>query len=108
MSHILIRVDVQKLFDGCLGFQWDTGNSEKNWSKHRVSPFECEQVFFNQPLVAAEDPMHSEKELRYYILGQTDDGRKLFVVFTIRGHFIRVISARDMNKKERAFYESQP
>lgn len=97
-------MDIQKLFDSCLEFQWDQGNSEKNWIKHRVSPFECEQIFFNQPLVMAEDEGHSQKEQRFYVLGQTDGGRLLYVVFTIRGHQIRVVSARDMNRKERKVY----
>jgi uncharacterized DUF497 family protein len=97
-------MDMQELFGACLGFQWDLGNSEKNWLKHRVSPFECEQIFFNQPLVAAEDAGHSQKEQRCYILGQTDGGRLLYVVFTIRERHIRVISARDMNRKERKVY----
>lgn len=98
-------MNVQKLFESCVGFQWDRGNSEKNWRKHRVSPFECEQVFFNQPLIAAEDADHSQQEPRFYVLGRSDNGRTLYIVFTIRGHLIRVISARDMNRKERKVYE---
>ena len=85
----------------CRGFEWDEGNADKNWTKHRVSPLECEQVFLNLPLVIADDPQHSQVESRYYALGQTDAGRRLFVVFTIRADRIRVISARDMNRKER-------
>lgn len=88
----------------CTEFQWDQGNSEKNWVKHRVSPFECEQVFFNQPLLVREDEAHSVQESRYYALGVTDQGRHLFVVFTLRGTKLRVISARDMHRKERKVY----
>jgi uncharacterized DUF497 family protein len=98
-------MDFEKLLSSCTEFQWDQGNSEKNWQKHRVSPFECEQIFFNQPLIAADDVAHSQQERRYYVLGRTDNGRRLYVVFTIRGHRIRVISARDMNRKERKAYE---
>jgi uncharacterized DUF497 family protein len=89
------------------GFEWDEGNKEKNWTKHRVSPLECEQVFFNLPLVVGGDPQHSRVESRHYALGQTDAGRRLFVVFTIRADRIRVISARDMNRKERRIYNEK-
>jgi len=89
----------------CEGFDWDRGNLLKNWEKHEVSRSECEQVFFNQPLVAAGDEKHSASEARYYALGQTDAGRRLFVVFTVRRNLIRVISARDMNRLERKVYE---
>ena len=85
----------------CTGFDWDAGNILKNWEAHRVSASECEQVFFNRPLVAESDVKHSKIEDRYYALGQTDASRELFVVFTIRGELIRVISARDMNRKEK-------
>jgi uncharacterized DUF497 family protein len=90
----------------CNGFQWDAGNSGKIWETHRVTPTECEELFFNQPLVLGEDEKHSGAEERLYTLGQTDAGRFLFVVITIRGHLIRVISARDMSRKERRIYRS--
>lgn len=88
----------------CTGFEWDDGNSEKIWIKHHVIPSECEQVFFQQPLVVAEDVKHSQHEIRYYALGQTDMGRLLFAVFTIRSNLIRIVSARDMNRKEKRIY----
>ena len=94
----------QKLLN-CIGFQWDEGNSEKNWISHQVSRFECEQVFFNQPLLIGNDEKHSKMEKRYYTLGQTDDGRRLFIVCTVRENLIRIISARDMSKKEREVYQ---
>ena len=90
----------------CTGFEWDEGNREKNWTRHRVSVAECEQVFFNIPLLIAEDEQHSGSEPRYYLLGQTDAGRKLFVVVTVRGESVRVISARDMSRRERKGYEN--
>jgi len=86
------------------GFQWDKGNLDKNWRKHRVSRFECEQVFFNQPLLVACDEQHSRDEDRFFALGRTDVGRELFVVFSIRDDFIRIISARAMSQKERKAY----
>ena len=97
--------DIGKLLD-CIGFQWDKDNIEKNWLKHKVSPVECEQVFFNKALFA-EDEKHSQREKRYYALGRTDERRLLFVAFTIRRSLIRVISARNMSKKERKIYEEQ-
>jgi uncharacterized DUF497 family protein len=91
----------------CEGFEWDEGNVEKNWIKHRVSKNECEEVFFNQPILVSEDTKHSHIEKRYYVLGQTDSNRFLFISFTIRNNRIRVISARDMNRKERKKYYEQ-
>ncbi len=88
----------------CEGFQWDDGNSVKIWEKHRVGTAECEEIFFNRPLVVAADEEHSDQEERLYALGQTDAGRTLFAAFTIRLRLIRVISARDMSRKERRFY----
>ena len=90
----------------CEGFEWDTSNSEKIRKRHRVTPAECEQVFFNQPLVIDNDEEHSVDELRFYALGRTDAARLLFVVFTIRGRLIRVISTRDMSRGERRIYAS--
>ncbi len=92
------------IFEKVTGFDWDEANVGKNWEKHQVSPFECEEVFFNEPLVVEPDTAHSKSEDRYYALGRTNDHRYLFVVFTIRKDKIRVISARDMSKKERGYY----
>jgi hypothetical protein len=88
------------------GFNWDDGNARKN-DKHGVSAAEAEQVFFNAPLLILEDGAHSQQETRLHALGKTDDGRALHITFTLRlsGVLIRVISARDMHRKERAIYE---
>jgi uncharacterized DUF497 family protein len=91
----------------CEGFLWDKGNSDKNWIKHRVSRLECEELFFNLPLMISDDVQHSESENRHYALGRSKSGRYLFISFTIRNKLIRVISARDMNKKERKIYEGK-
>lgn len=85
-------------------FDWDNGNKDKN-QKHGVQNWECEQLFFNEPLVILDDPKHSLAEERFAAFGKTDNGRRLIIVYTIRGSSIRVISARDMNRKERDFYE---
>jgi len=99
-------MDSSEAIANVTGFQWDEGNLLKNWEKHRVSAVESEQVFFNQPVLAVPDEQHSDSEARFYILGQTDTGRKLFIVFSTRDNLIRVISARDMNRKERKIYEA--
>lgn len=86
------------------GFEWDAGSKEKNL-KHGVHASECEQVFFNAPLLILDDPKHSEAEDRFAAFGRTDRGRRLVVVYTQRASLLRVISARDMNLREREFYE---
>ncbi len=98
-------MDVYEQLQGCTGFDWDEGNLLKNWEKHGVTVAECEQVFFNRPLLAKPDEHHSLAENRYYLLGKADSGRLLFAVFTIRKERIRVISARDQSRKERRSYE---
>lgn len=90
----------------CKGFQRDSGNATKNWDLHDVSQAECEQIFFNQPLIVKRDKGHSAFETRYYGLGRSDIDRLLFVCFTLRGDLIRVISARDMTQKEAEQYET--
>jgi uncharacterized DUF497 family protein len=93
--------------DRLSGFDWDGGNARKN-EKHGVSMAEAEQVFFNQPLLLLEDGAHSQLEPCVHALGKTDTGRTLHITFTLRqsGALIRVISARDMHRKERAIYEN--
>ena len=98
-------MDISDLINRCTGFQWDKGNEAKIWERHRVSSNECEQVFVNEPLYAALNGEHSTAaEQRYTVFGRTNAGRELTVVFTIRGELIRVISARDMNRRERKAY----
>ncbi len=93
--------------DYLIGFDWDEGNKQKNWEKHQVDYTECEQVFFNKPLLISDDTKHSSQEKRYFALGRSDAGRTLFLVFTTRNNKIRVISAREQSKKERQVYEQQ-
>jgi len=91
-----------------VGFEWDAGNARKN-EKHGVSQSEAEQVFFDQRLLVVADPRHSAGESRIHALGITIDGRRLHVTFTLRvdGTLIRVISARDMHRKERQIYDRE-
>ena len=92
-------------FEKFTGFQWDEENKNKNLIKHQVENWECEQVFFNEPLLVLDDPEHSLTEKRWAAFGITDIGRYLVIIFTKRGKLLRVISARDMNRKESRFYE---
>ena len=95
-----------EILNKCEGFQWDEGNSKKNWLKHKVSQLESEEIFFNLPVIISDDK-HSLTENRYYALGKTQSGRFLFISFTVRNNLIRIISARDMNRKERKIYEEK-
>lgn len=100
-----MTMDILERLVACTGFDWDEGNLLKNREKHRVSAAECEQVFFNRPLIARPDEGHSIDETRFYLLGKADSGRRLFVVFAVRDNRIRVISARDQSRRERRSYE---
>jgi uncharacterized protein len=96
-------------FTRIVGFDWDEGNARKSADKHGVSQAEAEQTFLNEPLVVATDVRHSESEPRFHALGRTDAGRALHLTFTLRsgGTLLRVISARDMSRKERTRYAEE-
>lgn len=98
-------VKPDKILEKSAGFEWDHGNITKNWDQHDVSMGECEQIFFNKPLIVKRDKEHSESENRYYGLGRTNMNRLLFAVFTIRNEKIRIISARDMTDSEIERYQ---
>lgn len=93
--------------DNIAGFEWDAGNIDKNWDKHGVSNAECEEVFFNTPLLIRSDSSHSQDEVRNAAFGRTDADRPLFIVFLVRNNCIRVISARDMTDKELEVYRDR-
>jgi uncharacterized DUF497 family protein len=95
-------------WDLVTGFEWDIGNRGKN-AKHGVEDGEAEQLFLSEPLLVLADPRHSRAEQRYHALGRTMSGRLLHVTFTLRSNRtkLRVISARDMHRKERAVYEAK-
>ena len=88
-----------------VGFEWDKGNFDKNFVAHNVGWAECEEVFFSERKLLLDDVLHSAGEARYIVLGETRQGRQLFIVFTIRKCKVRVISARDLKRKERKLYE---
>lgn len=93
--------------DNIAGFEWDAGNIDKNWNKHGVSNAECEEVFFNSPLLIRSDSSHSQEEARDAAFGRTDADRPLFIFFLVRKNYIRVISARDMTDKELEVYRDR-
>jgi uncharacterized DUF497 family protein len=92
-------------FTNIEGFEWDDGNRDKNWATHQVDWTEAEEAFFGTPIIVSPDSKHSLSENRKVLLGRTLADRRLVVVFTIRNNRIRVISARDMSKKERTLYD---
>ncbi|HPI40988.1 MAG TPA: BrnT family toxin [Pseudobdellovibrionaceae bacterium] len=98
-------------FDKVQGFNWDEGNSTKSFTKHGVTKLEAEEAFFNSSLIVAEDVKHSTNEPRYHLLGKTNSERKLHITFVLREilfkTYVRVISSRDMSKKEREIYEKE-
>jgi uncharacterized DUF497 family protein len=98
---------VEDLLSQVEGFEWDEGNVNKNWGKHRVRTREAEQVFRSVPKVFHKDHLHSIYEERYIVWGKTAGKRRLSVVFTIRNEKIRIISARGMNVKEKKDYEKK-
>jgi len=96
------------LIGSVAGFEWDAGNSQKNWTSHRGTQAESEEVFFNLPVFLLEDAKHSARERRYNVLGRSNGDRLLSVIFTVRGDRVRVISARPMSRKERTAYANVP
>lgn len=88
-----------------IGFDWGEGTREKNWIKHGVDYRECEEVFFNRPLIVGDEIKHSAQEKRYFVLGRSNAGKTLFLAITIRKEKVRVISARAQSRKERQIYE---
>jgi hypothetical protein len=97
-------VKPKKILANCTGFEWDQGNITKNWESHDISASECEQIFFNKPIIVKRDKEHSKTENRYYALGRTNMNRLLFAVFAVRKQMIRIISARDMTASEMERY----
>ncbi len=95
---------MKDIISSCKGFEWDEGNTNKNWHLHRVTDGECEDVFFNLPLIIAADVKHSDGEKRFYALGRTENNRLLFIAFGVREDLIRIVSARDMTRSEQRKY----
>ena len=94
-----------KILPEPISFDWDKGNINKNLKKHNVTNQEAEETFSNEPFIVSEDIKHSQKEKRFQALGKTNKAKLLFISFTVRNDKVRIISARNMSKKERREYE---
>ena len=92
--------------DEAIQFEWDEGNREK-LKKHVVETKESEEAFFDTKKVMYKDVLHSTKEERFILLGKTKLKRLLYIVFTYRKQNVRIISARNINKKEVHLYEKE-
>ena len=99
-----MEADLSQRLREAVGFDWDDGNVEKNWTTHAVRFTECEEVFYRAPLVAPAPIRRGPGEERFVARGETALGRLLSIIFTFRGDRVRVISARDMSRKERLEY----
>lgn len=104
VNHVVscIYMDVVR---GAIKFEWDKGNTNKNWQRHGVSTEEAEQAFFDEYKITSDDIVHSKTEKRSILLGKTKEERLLYIVYTVRNGKIRIISVRDTNKKEEKIYE---
>lgn len=107
MAHATIKNEGGRILKEISGFEWDAGNIQKSLMKHEVRNEECEEAFFDHNKETQKDVLHSMNEERYVLIGQTKRGRLLYIIFTIRKNKIRIISARDINKKERKLYEEK-
>jgi uncharacterized protein len=105
IHNATIKDEGGRIIKNVIGFEWDNGNKGKNFLKHKVKDEECEEVFFDYKKKILIDKIHSGKEERYLLIGKTKKQKLIFLVFTIRKNKIRVISARDLNKKEYKLYE---
>jgi uncharacterized DUF497 family protein len=95
-----------KTIKSSLIFEWDMGNID-HIAKHKVKPQEAEEVFFDKKSQVSRDIRHSKSEDRFIIIGKTKKNRLLYQVFTFRGNKMRIISSRDLNKKEVKLYEKK-
>jgi len=86
-------------------FEWDPVKARDNETKHGVSFLEATEVFADNLSSSSPDPDHSVEEERFVIFGKTLGDRHLVVAFTERGGRLRIISARQMTRRERQAYE---
>ena len=86
-------------------FEWDTDKAIANLKRHKVSFQEASTVFGDTLSITIVDPDHSVGEQRYIIIGSSYMERILMVSHTDRGERIRIISARELTRKERKAYE---
>ncbi len=87
-------------------FEWDKDKNIINKKKHKVSFEEASSCFGDCESLTIYDPLHSESEERFILIGVSNKGRILLIAHTKRKNKIRIISARKVTKKERRFYEN--
>ncbi len=88
-----------------LSFEWDPGKAKKNVEIHRVSFDEASTAFQDSLSLTIYDPLHSEEEDRFVLIGNSTRNRLLVIIHTERGNTIKIISARKATKNERKQYE---
>ena len=94
-------------------FSWDTAKAGRNFANHGVTFGEAAGIFADPEALDWSDAGHSQSEPRSKRLGRSFDGRVLLVAYTIRRmrdgkETVRIISARQASRKERAAYAGQP
>jgi uncharacterized DUF497 family protein len=88
-----------------LNFEWDPRKAAANVAKHGVSFQEAKTVFADPLGGVIADRRHSMYEERGVLIGLTERGRVVVVMFTERDDTIRIISARHATRRERTDYE---
>jgi len=86
-------------------FEWDETKADLNIEKHNVSFQEAATVFGDFLSYTFDDPDHSDEELRLLTIGRATTDKLIIVSHTDRDDKIRIISARELTKKEQKFYE---
>jgi hypothetical protein len=86
------------------GFDWNEANI-LHIARHDVTSDEAEEVFWNRPVLMRMGKRRGE--LRFVLLGETDGGRCLLVVWAARNNRVRVVTSYPANAEWVAFYRSQ-
>jgi uncharacterized DUF497 family protein len=90
-----------------IAFAWDPEKARNNLQKHGVAFSEAATVFRDRLSVTISDPDHSNVEDRFITIGISASGRLLMVAHTDRENGTRIISARELTRKERKAYEGE-
>ena len=96
-----------KKTDVMIDFEWDIAKAETNLRKHRVAFNEASTVLGDRLSITIQDPDHSVDEDRCITIGASIAGRLLMVAHTDRGDRTRIVSARELTRKEREAYENE-
>lgn len=88
-----------------MDYQWDPNKAKSNLKKHGIRFADAVSVFEDENAITIDD--EHERENRFITIGRDILLRILVVVYTFRGHIIRIISARRATSRERKIYEEQ-